>query len=102
MKARTRLVLIILVILGALATKTAFGKEVSLVKTKNKNLFVLRVNKDYDGATVEVFYASGEVVLSQKLKKKKVIIDFCNSKTGAYTIRVVKGDMRKEFQYEKI
>lgn len=102
MKARTRLVLIILVILGALATKTAFGKEVSLIKTKNKNLFVLRINNDYVGATVDVLSSNGDVVLSQKLQKKKVIVDFCNSKSGAYTIRIVKGDLRKEFQYEKI
>jgi hypothetical protein len=101
MKARTRLVLVILVILGALATKTAFGKEVSLVKKKYKNLFSLRVNKDYTGATIEVYFANGEV-LSQKIEKKKVIIDFCNSKSGSYTIRVVKGDLRKEFQCKKI
>jgi hypothetical protein len=101
MRSRTRLLLVILVILGAMATKTAFAKEVRLVKTKNRNLFVLRIDKEYAGAKVEVFYTNGEVVLSQKLEKRKVIIDFCNSISGTYTIRVVKGDMRKEFRYEK-
>ena len=101
MKLKTRLLVIVLVILGALATKTSFGKEVSVVKSKHKNLFVLKVNKDYAGATVEVLFSNGELVTSQKLEKRKVIIDFCNSRYGAYTIRVVKGDKKQEFLYEK-
>ena len=84
-----------------LRTKTALGKEVRPVTSKHKNLFVLKADKEYAGAIVEVFYSNGDLITSQKLEKKKMIIDFRDAKFGTYTIRVVKDNKKQEFYYEK-
>lgn len=97
----TRFFLVVLVVLSALIAKVALGKEVTSVASKHKNLFVLKADKEFMGATVEVFYSNGDLVSSQKLENRKMIIDFCDTKSGAYTICVVKGDKKQEFNYEK-
>ncbi len=101
MKTITRFILVVLVVLSALVTKTALGKEVRPVTSKHKNLFVLKADKEYAGAIVEVFYSNGDLITSQKLEKKKMIIDFRDAKFGTYTIRVVKDNKKQEFYYEK-
>lgn len=68
---------------------------------KSKNLFVFRSDRDFIGARVDVLFADGEVITTQTLQKRKMIIDFCDVKYGTYTIRVIKGDRVKEYQFEK-
>lgn len=68
---------------------------------KHKNFFTLKTNKDLVGAKVEVFYSNGELLTSQKLLKKKMIIDFADARFGTYTIRLTKGDSAKEYQFTK-
>jgi hypothetical protein len=69
---------------------------------KNKSLFVVRAKKKFVGATVEVYSSQGKLVTTQNLHKRKMIIDFANVKKDTYTIRMVKGDASKEFQFVKI
>jgi hypothetical protein len=71
------------------------------VPARYKNLFVFKAERNFVGAKVEVFSANGTVVTTQTLQKRKMIIDFCDVKSGSYTIRVSKGDHVQEFQYEK-
>jgi hypothetical protein len=75
--------------------------ELTVVSTKYKNLFVLKADRDFVGATVEVYYSNGDLVTAEKLGKRKIIINFCDTRLGEYTIRVVKGDKKQEFQYVK-
>jgi hypothetical protein len=69
--------------------------------SRHKNLFVVRTDKKFLGARVEVLYSNGELVTSQTLQKRKMIIDFCDVKHGSYTIRLLKGQEVREFSYEK-
>jgi hypothetical protein len=101
MKPLKRIILVLVVILGALLAKSAMAANVSEVKTKYTHLFVLKANRKYIGATVEVYYANGDLVTSQKINKRRMIIDFCDTKAGEYTIRVVQGGKKEEFQYFK-
>ena len=50
---------------------------------------------------MEVYYSNGDLVTTHKLEKRKMIIDFCDTKFGEYTIKVVKGDKKQEFYYVK-
>ena len=68
---------------------------------KYKNLFVVKTDKKFTGAKVEVISAHGDVLTSQNLQKRKMIIDFGSVQIGTYTIRVSKGDRIQEFQYVK-
>ena len=101
MKPLTRIILVLMVILGALLAKSALAGTPSEIKTKYPHLFALKANRKYMGATVEVYYSNGDLVTSQKMNKRRLVIDFCDTRFGEYTIRVKQGDEKHEFQYSK-
>ena len=101
MKPMTRFVLVLLVILSALIAKNAFAGNVGEIKTKYGHLFVLKASRKYMGSTVEAYYSNGDLVTTQKISKRRMVIDFCDTKYGEYIIRVVRGNEKKEFQYIK-
>ncbi len=69
--------------------------------SKYKDLFTLKADKDLIGAQVEIYNSNGELITTNSLQKRKMIIDFGEAVFGTYTIRVVKGDEEKEFKYVK-
>lgn len=89
-----------LLILGSLHTVSAEEIHAGSI-AKNKSLFVLKTQKKFIGAKVEIYKPNGELITSQSLEKRKVIIDFGDVRYGTYTIRVTKGAQTKEFQYVK-
>ena len=50
---------------------------------------------------MEIYNASGELITTQSLQKRKMVIDFGDAMLGLYTIKVVKGDSKQEFKYLK-
>lgn len=81
---------------------TAGNDPVELVPGKQKDMFVIKADKTFVGAEVEIFYSNGDVVTRQVLKKRKLIVDFSHVKTGEYVIRVSKDGQTEEFEYRKI
>ncbi len=77
------------------------GESVTVVSSKYKNLFVFKAKKKFTGATVEIYSSNGEMVTSQHLKKRKMIINFSDVRYDTYTIRIAKGNNKQEFQYVK-
>ncbi|HPM28929.1 MAG TPA: hypothetical protein PLJ60_01230 [Chryseolinea sp.] len=77
------------------------GESLTVVSSKYKNLFVFKAKKKFSGATVEIFSSNGEMVTSQQLQKRKMIINFCDVRYDTYTIRIAKGNETQEFQYVK-
>ena len=68
---------------------------------KYKNLFTLKAEKQFIGAQVEIYNSSGELVTSQSLQKRKMIIDFGDARLGIYTIKIKRGAEHQEFTYIK-
>lgn len=95
----------VLVVVALFASSASFAKPLDEVSTtghtKHKNLFKVKTNKKFVGATVEVFMTNGSLLTSQNLQKRKMIIDFGDSKGGTYTIRLTKGNETKEFHFIK-
>ena len=76
----------------------------SKVKTDTpriKDLFVFKTGKKLIGATVEIRSADGDLLTTQNLGNKKMIIDFSSVSLGTYIIRVSKGKHTEEFIYRK-
>ncbi|WP_276368616.1 hypothetical protein [Chryseolinea sp. H1M3-3] len=84
---------------GLYASTSTNGHDIE--PPKAKNLFVLKTQKDLVGAQVEIYNSKGELITSQSLQKRKMIIDFGDAMFGMYTIKIVKGSSKKEFQYMK-
>ncbi len=83
----------------------AFASQTNQVQAKEKSkkdLFVLTTSKSMRGARVQVFHENGDLVAAQKLRRRKMIIDFCDVCDGKYTVVVVSNDGRTErFDYVK-
>jgi hypothetical protein len=75
--------------------------SVTVTPTHYKDLLILKADKTYIGATVEVHDVTGALVASSQIHKKKMIIDFYDIPYGAYTICVVKDKKTHEFNYTK-
>lgn len=103
MKTMMRISLAVMLMVGLSITTQAYTPEdvVEVIPSRYKNLFVFKADKEYVGATVEVYYSNGDLVTKHTLEKRKMIIDFCDTKFGEYTIRLVKGDKKQEFHYVK-
>ena len=93
-------VLVLLSLSGAVLADS-IAREGDPASPKHKNLFVVKADRVFVGANVQVFYSNGNLITAQKLQKKKMIIDFEDAKKGTYTIRVTKGNKTKEFEYIK-
>ena len=94
MKALTTYTLIALMALATVshATVRDGGAE---------NVFVFKADKRFMGAKVEIYSATGQLITAQTVDKKKMMIDFGDVRKGVYVIRLVKGEDRQEFRYEK-
>ena len=101
MKPLTRIILVLMVILGALLAKSALAGNPREIKTKYPHLFVVKSDRKYAGGTVDIYYSNGDLVTSQIISRRRMVIDFCDTKQGDYIIRVVKGDQKHEFRYTK-
>jgi len=101
MKTLMRISLAVLLMGVSVISQALPLEEIVNIPTKYKNLFVFKADKEYVGATVEVYYSNGDLVTTHKLEKRKMIIDFCDTKFGEYTIKVVKGNKKQEFYYVK-
>lgn len=90
-----------LLFIGILSMTTTGQAQVDVTTQANENLFVLKASRKFKGAEVEVLSSSGYLVSSQKLTRRKLIIDFKNVRTGSYRIKVKKGNAQEEFQFVK-
>ena len=99
--AKTCMILAVLTVVsfGVMASEPATD-TVAGAGTKHKSLFVHKAQKRLLGGQVEIF-SNGELLATQILNKKKMVIDFNHAKLGMYTIRITKGIDRREFQYVK-
>lgn len=97
--------LILVLVSGCLSLISLSGNATEVIGTsgsnnsKEKSLFILKTNKKFVGAKVEIFQANGALIATQNLEKKKVVIDFSEVRKGSYTIRVSKGQEIQEFLY---
>lgn len=92
-------IFLLIVIIGVLATAAfaapaqAMKKEkdsVSVNTTHYKDILILKAGKPFMGATVEVHDASGTLIATSYIHKRKMIIDFYDIPYGSYTIKVIK------------
>jgi hypothetical protein len=89
----------ILLIIGTLTMAAPIKSE--MTSLTQESLFILKASRKYKGAEVEVISSSGYLVTTQKIAKRKFVIDFKNVRTGTYRIIVRKGSTREEFQFIK-
>jgi hypothetical protein len=90
------------ILLVVVCTMGALGDPgpVKVLSTK-RDIFYFKVDKEFLGATLEVFDQEGNKVIEQKIEKRKVLVDFYYDQPGEYEIKVSYGPMERSFIYEK-
>ena len=103
MKVSIQFSAIILILISASAVAAPVeGDSVTVIESKHKNLFVFKVDKSLIGSEVMVYHSTGELVTSMLLKRRRAVIDFCDSKFGSYTIKIVKEEkVIESYPYSK-
>ena len=97
------IVLAIALLVMALSASAAPKNEgVNAIKSKHNSLFVLKTNRKFVGATVEVVSSRGTMISSQRLAKRTMSIDFKSVEQGSYTVRIKKGNEVRVFNYLNI
>lgn len=90
--------------LTGLLTIAAKAKEPTAIFKQlsgKEDLFMLKADKKLMGAKVEILSKKGYVISEQILKRKKILVDFNDLKSGLYIIRISKGAFVQEFAYTK-
>lgn len=94
-----------LITTALLLSITSYAKvsdpSVELIDTDYKNLLKFKVKKDLVGATIKLVYSNGDVVTKEELVKKRMVIDFCDSRDGEYVVVIEKGDYSKVIEVKK-
>lgn len=71
------------------------------LELNEKNVFAIKVGSQWRGANMEVTNEFGEVILQEKLNKKRMKVDFNDMKAGTYTIKISKNESQEQFKYER-
>ena len=96
---------LVALLIGCLTWSTTLAGEIHVpahYRVPQSNLSVYKANSAFRGAVVEVFFANGDLVTSQRLVRKRLVIDFSHVKACAYVIRVTKGNTTRDFQFVKV
>src|SRR5688572_19041774 len=92
----------IILVLTLMAAATGVQAGPGNTGKDKKDVFVVKTDKKYLGAKVQVFNSAGELLATQTVTKKKLAIDFGSVKLGTYTIRMsTKGQKTKEYIFVK-
>lgn len=91
----------LLICTSSFGTPVPKNRGTERISSKHKNLFIFKAGRKLIGADVKILDESSEVITQLKLKKKKLVIDFCDVKYGSYFIMVLKDDTIQEFHFEK-
>lgn len=71
------------------------------VLSQKRDAFYFKASRDLLGSEVEVIHDNGKIVAQEKLKGRRMLIDFFDMESGIYVIRVTQGRYVKTFTHEK-
>ena len=102
MKALLKLTVPLIIIFLLVVPIVSSASPIDVLPSKQSDIFKFAAKRGMRGAELRVVYNdSGDLVLAEQVRKRRMIIDFCDVKPGAYTIVVEKGKRIETFQYVK-
>ncbi|MEQ8927596.1 MAG: hypothetical protein RLO81_17400 [Fulvivirga sp.] len=99
MKTLSLLITAVVFSLSAYANKPEH--TIKIVDTEYKNILKFKVDKELVGATIILSYSNGDIVTTEVLERKRLVIDFYDVKSGDYTVEIKKGDYKKDISVSK-
>lgn len=77
------------------------NSEIRILNSGNPNKFIFQADRDLIGSEVLITDSDGTFVSKFTIKRKRVVIDFCKVKEGAYDIKIASGVTHKEFTFSR-
>ena len=65
------------------------------------DIFYFKVAKEFLGADLEIYSGDGVKLLTQKVGRRKILVDFYYEDPGKYIIQFTKGGTKQEFDFIK-
>ena len=90
---------ILLIGLSASVHGTKVKKPVQAVC--RMDVYYFKIAKEFLGADLEIYSGDGVKLLTQKVGRRKILVDFYYETPGRYIIHFVKGDSTQEFNFTK-
>ena len=101
MKKQAKILLLAFALSAAVQVDVFASEVVQGISDPGPIRFMLRMNRQFIGGEVQVFSAGSALIVSQKMKKRKVSIDFSDVMAGEYIVRVLKGALQQEYHFLK-
>src|SRR5260221_4762018 len=101
MKSSLLLTILLCTLTATVATSDPSESRVEMVKSKDKNVLVLKMDKKFIGANIEVLTATRDCVICQKATGRRTNINLRRVEAGSYTVKIEKDELIKEFQFKK-
>ena len=107
MKTKTILITLAFAALATIAMAAPSPKENAKtmlgvhVVTTTHQIFYFKIDNGWIGGEVDVLGEDTLPIITQKLDKKKILIDFFDLAPGTYTIVVKKAEFNQKFIYVK-
>ena len=94
----------ILITAFALITLASFAKEKEAVQVlaARMNTLYLKVEKDFTGSTIEIYNEAGELIATEAITERKILIDFDAVCNGVYTIKIKKNNEETVLDYHHV
>jgi len=92
----------ILLLVFGMVLNVAFAKKPVSILSTDSSIIYFKLDKEIRDAVLEITDEKGNVLVSEKITHKKVIVDFYFKTPGKYFIKVTCGDMVESFTFNNI
>lgn len=86
--------------IAASASETKSKDPIHVLSTRMDVLY-FKVDKEFIGGEIEIYSQDGIKLLSQKVVRRKVLIDFYYENPGKYIVHFSKGEVQKDVNFVK-
>jgi hypothetical protein len=91
------------VALVMMVSASVFAKDPHDVKVLSKmnEVVYFKVSSSMIGASIEVYNEKGQLIYSDQITSKRMLVDFFTEPSGSYTIHLIKDDKEEVIEYVK-
>jgi hypothetical protein len=90
-----------IILIGLVATTHGARSKSPVQAISRMDILYLKLAKEYVGAELEIYSEEGVKLLSQKIDRRKILVDFYYETPGSYVIQLTKGDSTEKISFVK-
>ena len=92
---------LVVVFSSLLAIQVNANEDVEALLSKRLNVLTVKTEKEFLGGQVRVYSGNRLLIISERIEKRRLSIDFSDVVGGTYTVCIVKGDQKLVYSFFK-